>query len=479
MAAAASSSRSRVPRAGLSVGVAVTLLLSGCPLQTAPDRDALAVETLPNLKLPPAWVVPAETGPVLDNWIASVGGSPLEALVAEAIQHNADLRVAVTRIEQAAAGVRIAGGQMLPSVDLLARAGGDLGGDSTGISGWLLSASWELDLWGRVRYGKRAAEEQYASVEADVAAATQSVAALVAKAWFLASEARQQRALAASMVSSAADLLRVAEDRQRIGVGSELEVAQARASLQTLRDVERQLELAQSQATRSLETLLGRYPSAEIEAQAAFAALPASPAAGLPSELLERRPDVIAAQRRINAAFSRAGEADKARLPQLSLTAGASYIDSEVFVLQEKDYPVASLGANLFAPLFRGGALKAQYEARVADQKQAAAIWAQTGLKAFGEVENALATEAALRAREPLLAAATRDNDRALKLESERYRVGNRDLRSVLLQQMELYSSRSALLRVQAEQRVNRVNLHLALGGGFGSSPALLSATSP
>jgi NodT family efflux transporter outer membrane factor (OMF) lipoprotein len=477
--AAAPAGRAHLSLEWPKVGLAVSLLLSGCALQTAPDRASLAVETLPNLQMPPAWAAPSATGAVEDDWITAVGGAQLEALVAEAVKYNADLRVAVTRIDQAAAGVRIAGGRMLPSVDLLGRAGGDLGGDSTGISGWLLSASWEADLWGRVRYGRRAAEEQYASVEADVAAATQSVAALVAKAWFLASEARQQRILAASMVTSATDLLRVAEDRRRVGVGSELEVAQARASLQTLRDVERQLELAQSQATRSLEMLLGRYPSAEIEAQPAFAALPAAPAAGLPSELLERRPDVIAAQRRIDAAFSRAGEADKARLPQLSLTAGASYIDSEIFVLQEKDYPVASLGANLFAPLFRGGALKAQYEARLADQKQAAAIWAQTGLKAFGEVEGALATEATLRAREPLLEAATRDNDRALQLESERYRVGSRDLRSVLQQQMQLYSSRSALLRVQAEQRVNRVNLHLALGGGFGGSPALLSAANP
>src|SRR6185312_12501522 len=103
--------------------------------------------------------------------------------------------------------------------------------------------------------------------------------------------------------------------------------------------------------------------------------------------------------------------------------------------------------------------------------------WAQTGLKAFGEVEGALATEATLRDREPLLLDAIRRNDNALALERTRYRIGSNDMRSVLQQQMALYSSRSALLRVQAEQHVNRVNLYLALGGGFGDGPALASSS--
>lgn len=133
------------------------------------------------------------------------------------------------------------------------------------------------------------------------------------------------------------------------------------------------------------------------------------------------------------------------------------------------------VGATLFATLFDAGGLEAQADARRAEQKQAAAVWAQTGLKAFGEVEDALATEATLRDREPLLTAAVRQNDDALTLERTRYRVGSNDMRSVLQQQMALYSSRSALLRVQADQHVNRVNLYLALGGGFGEGPALMS----
>ena len=452
----------------------MALLLSACALKPAPDRDVLTREELPNMKLPAAWVEPSTAGAVQDNWVAALDDQHLSALVTEAITYNADLRIAATRVELAAAGVKAAGAQLYPSVNLLGRTGGKVGGDGSGIGGVLVPASWEIDLWGRVRYGRRAAEDQYASAEADVAAAAQSVAALVAKAWFVAIEARQQRDLAVEMVASARGTLGLAEDRKRIGPGSELEVNQADASLQSLLDTERQLDLALTQALRSLELLLGRYPAAEIEAPSVFAALPATPSVGVPSELLERRPDIVAAQRRVDAAFNLVGQADAARLPRLSLTAGLSSITSETFVLQNRDNPQLGVGATLFATIFDAGGLEAQADARRAEQKQAAAVWAQTGLKAFGEVEGALATEATLRDREPLLLAAVNRNDSALALERTRYRVGSNDMRSVLQQQMALYSSRSALLHVQADQHVNRVNLYLALGGGFGEEPALV-----
>ncbi|HSS08026.1 MAG TPA: TolC family protein [Rhodanobacteraceae bacterium] len=461
----------------LSAGIAMALLVSACALNTAPDRDTLIHEELPNMKLPAAWVEPSKAGAVEDNWVAALGDQQLSALVVEAITYNSDLRIAAARVEAAEAGVKAAGAQMYPSVTLLGRTGGKVGGDGSGIGGVIVPASWEIDLWGRVRYGRRAAEDQYASAEADAAAAAQSVAALVAKSWFLAIEARQQRDLAAEMVASSRGSLRLAEDRKRIGPGSELEVNQADASLQTLLDVEQQLGQALAQALRSLELLLGRYPAAEIQTPSAFAALPATPASGVPSELLERRPDVIAAQRRIDAAFNLAGQAEAARLPQISLTAGLSSITSETFVLQNRDNPQVGFGATLFATLFDFGRLEAQADARRADQKQAAAIWAQTGLKAFGEVEGALSAEATLLGREPLLVAAVRQNNDALSLETTRYRIGSNDMRSVLQQQQALYSSRSALLRVQAEQHVNRVNLYLALGGGFGDGPALASSS--
>lgn len=457
------------------VVAAFALSLASCALKDPPASSDLKEQALPNLKLPAQWTARGTDGAVEDEWIAALGDPQLPLLVAEAIANNPDMRVAAARLEQAAAGVKAAGGQALPAIELLARTSGKMGGDSSGLGGWVISASWELDLWGRVRYGKRAAEDQYASTEADAIAASQSLAAMVARAWFVATEARLQRQLALEMIAASERLSSIARDRERVGAGSDLDIALAQARLQALRDAERQLELAERQALRSLEVLLGRYPAAQIGAATSFSTMPPSVSTGVPSQLLERRPDVIAAQRRVNVAFNRVGEADAARLPRISLTAAASSISSDIFLLQDRNNPVVGVGANLFAPLFMGGQLEAQAEARRAEQKQAMAAWAQVGLRAFNEVESALASEATLRAREPLLAAQVAESQKALSLETDRYRVGSRDLRTVTTQQLEVYSARTSLLRVQTEQRIQRVNLYLALGGGFGP-PARLAA---
>jgi len=458
-------------RTPLRPALAAFAALSGCALAPPPSSESLHEQVLPTTPLPPNWTAghPA-AGDVADRWLATFADPQLEALVDEAMQHNGDLRVAAARVEQASALVRVAGGTLYPTVDLLARGGGEMSGDNSGLEGVLVNASWELDLWGRVRYTKRSAEEQYASTEADYVYARQSLAALVAKSWFLATESALQRQLTGEMVDAASKLLELADQRLKVGIGGELDVASARVNLQTYRDSLRQVELAYEQSLRALELLLGRYPAAAITAPAQFSALVPEVPAGLPSELLERRPDVIAAQRRIAAAFSRVQEAQAARLPRISLTGSVSDLTSELFVLQERDNPVWSIGGSLFAPLFTGGSLKAQVEVRTAEQKQALEQYVQTARQAFGDVENALSSEAALEAREAILTAAVADAERSVELAETRYRVGAGDLRSVEQQQLAYHSSRMSLLRVQSERRVQRVNLHLALGGDFAAS---------
>ena len=185
--------------------------------------------------------------------------------------------------------------------------------------------------------------------------------------------------------------------------------------------------------------------------------------------MLERRPDVVAAERRVAASFNLVEQAKVAQLPRIALTAGASSISSELFVLKSHDNPVFSLGGNLVAPLYQGGALRANVDVRTAEQALALADYARVAQRAFGEVESALASEAAARDREPILSRAAAENMRAVEMSGVRYRVGSGDLRGVLQQQLALYGAQSALLRVAGEQRVQRVNLYLALGGDFGA----------
>jgi multidrug efflux system outer membrane protein len=261
--------------------------------------------------------------------------------------------------------------------------------------------------------------------------------------------------------------VRMAEARSNIGVGNDEEVYVSRATAGTYRDALRQIEAARAEALRALELLIGRYPAAAINVAAQFPGQPPSIPAGLPSDLLERRPDIVAAERRIAAAFHRIQEAKAARLPVISLTTGVSAISSELFVLVDHDNPVWNIGANLLMPLFRGGALKTQVEIRTVEQQQALAAYASVGLRAFGEVENALTSEIVAREREQILNQTMADNQRAFDIVRTQFDVGKTDLRFVSQRQLALNATRSSIIRMQSEQRVQRVQLHLALGGGF------------
>ena len=195
----------------------------------------------------------------------------------------------------------------------------------------------------------------------------------------------------------------------------------------------------------------------------------------MPSELLERRPDVVAAERRVAAAFYRVEESKAARLPRISLSLSGTTVSSDLIVLQNHANPIWGLGLGLLAPIFTGGALESQVEIRTAEQKIAIAEYGRIGARAFGEVENALSSEFTLDARAGVLRTAVAENERALELANVRYRVGSGDLRAVQQQQLALYAARTTLLRVQSEQLVQRINLYLALGGGWSSESSAQS----
>ncbi len=460
------SSRTLLLRAAAGI---ICFAVQGCALKSPPDRNDLLKQSLGDAAPPAQWRGGTSMpGPVAGDWLKTLNEPRLDLLIGDTLTRNADLRIAAARVEQAEAVLKIAGASLLPAVDALARHSQKLtGGGDTSLTGVFLSASWELDLWGRIRYGQRAAAGQYDSTQADYAFARISLAALVARSWFVAAESSVQRRLAQDTLVAGERLAELTRERLRVGNANEQEAARADGNVQTYRISVRQLDLAREQALRALELLAGRYPAATLAAAETLPALPAPVPAGIPSELLERRPDIVAAERRVAAAFDRVEEAKAARLPRISLLAGMSWIFDSPFVLKNRDNPSASAGAGITAPLFTGGALEGEVEVRTAEQKRAVAEYAAIGLKAFHEVESALANEAALTDRYAALERLVADNERAVKLSEVQYRIGKIDLRGVLDEQMRLYSARVQLISVQAERLAQRVNLHLALGGSL------------
>ena len=459
--------------------LACTLLSAGCATKPPPTRAEIQQQSATTSGLTPAstWKAGGANGNISDNWLANFNDTQLDALVREAVTNNPDLRVAATRVEQASQYVELSKAALRPAVNLLGMGGYNLGDGSSALQGAFIGASWELDLWGRLRYGRNAAQETYASTQADFEFARQSLAATTARSWFTASETWLQLQIADEMVKSAQQLVSLAEMRQKVGVGREQDVTLARANLGNFQDNVAQIRLAHAQTLRALELLLGRYPAAELKARQDLDTFPGPAPVGMPLEMLERRPDLIAAERRVAAAFNRVGEAKTARLPRLSLNASVADISSEVLQLKtDYENPSSGVGARLVAPIYQGGALNTQVEIRTLEQKEAVAQYARMALRAIGDVENALAAGNTLVEREQLLQRIVADSQRTLDLEQTSYRIGKTDLRAVQQQQLNLFAARLSLLRVRSEQLSQRVNLHLALGGSFENASVLAPA---
>ncbi|HET7404144.1 MAG TPA: TolC family protein, partial [Usitatibacter sp.] len=262
-------------------------------------------------------------------------------------------------------------------------------------------------------------------------------------------------------------LVGLSRDRRRVGNADDFEVSTAEASVLGYRDLVLQADIARENALRAIEILAGRYPSAHIEPGRDLPLITTPIPAGLPSQLLERRADVRAAERRVAAAFYARQESQAARLPRISLTASVNTVSSELVFLKPRDNPVWSLGANLLAPIFTGGALQAQVDIRTAEQKAAIAEYGRIGSRAFSEVENALTASINLQSRAEVLTNAVTANEKALGFARVRYDVGSGDQRGVQNQLLALHAARTTLIHVQAERLIQRVNLYLALGGGF------------
>jgi multidrug efflux system outer membrane protein len=460
----------------LAIAACVAAITAGC-VADPPAPEEIRKQALGNLPLDHPWKagVPAE-GTVQDNWLASFGDSTLDALVREALVANPDLRVAGARMRQAGELLVQARAPLFPWVGVAGTGGvkesGGGADPSSALQGIVAAASWELDLWGRVRYGRNAAAEENVSAKADYEFARQSIAAGVARAWFTAIQMSEQARLTAQMVASSKQLASLAADRERVGAGSVVDTANARADAYLLEDSLAQVEYARDQALRALELLLGRYPGAEIATRTDFVAMPPAPPVGVPLAMLERRPDVIAAERRVAAAFNRIGQAKAAMLPQITLSLNFGAFESDILELKEDfENPSGGAGARLLAPIYSGGALRANVRVRNLQQEEALAAYAGTALRALSDVENALAASRSLAARSRALGAAYGEQQRALELTETSLRVGRADRRSLEQQRMAAANSRIAMLAVQAEELAQRVNLHLALGGSFETPP--------
>jgi len=425
-----------------------------------------------------------ELGPVSSgaDWWTYFNNEELDHIVTEALNGNPDIRAAVARVETARAEGIIAGAPLLPEANISLNRGQQrqnfigfpipgserniLSTSSTNY-GLRLNASWEPDLWGRIRSGEVAAVTNTRARIADRAAIRLSLTGQVARSWLASIEAQSQLRLAEVSLES----FRVSAERVRVrfesGIRPSLdlrlaltEVALAEATIdQRLEERERRV--------RELETLMGRYPAGDYPIGETIPDLPNTVPGGLPSELVHRRPDLVAAELQLVAADIRIAQAQADLRPRFSLTSGAGTLSGSLIDIIDNDLFIWNFVGNLVKPLFDNGRLKAAVVRNKSQAEEAIANYESLLLQAYREVESALVVEALLSRRFRAVEDAVLQSNASQRLAENRYKLGLTDIITVLSAQRSAYNSESQLLGVRRLRLENRINLHLALGGGF------------
>jgi NodT family efflux transporter outer membrane factor (OMF) lipoprotein len=338
--------------------------------------------------------------------------------------------------------------------------------------------TWEADLWGRLRSGERAALADFQSQAADLRGAQLSLAGQTVKAWFAVAEAEQQLQLAEATVDSFGTSTEQVRARFEQGLRPSLDVRLALSSLANAQALQAQRRQQLDAAVRQIEVLLGRYASGDLVGPSVLPDTPRAIPGGLPAELVSRRPDLVAAERRVAATGQRLQVARAELYPRISLTGATGTATGALADLVNGDFSVWSLVANLVQPLFQGGRLRAGIDRAEARAAEELALYANTALVAFSEVETALAAEQLLADREGFLETSAEQSRAAEDIADDRYRAGLGDYIAVLESQRLALQAEGDLISARRLRLENRVDLYLALGGGF-SQPRSVSGSQP
>ncbi|MBK35795.1 MAG: hypothetical protein CME26_09740 [Gemmatimonadetes bacterium] len=461
----------------------VTALLASCgttPIQRLPD----------GIDLPASVDSTRAAIPDRSPWWSDFTDPQLDSLIAESSRTNYDLKAAAGRLGTAAAQAKAAGAPLWPQISASTNGTrqqqvfvglpipgqtGPLQTTSTSY-GVSLDVTWELDLWGRLGAGRAAAVADRQAATATYNGAKLSLQAQTAKAWFALTESHLQLELARTTLKNYDASVDQIEDRYRRGVRTSLDLRLIRVERANARDRLQQAEQRHNIAARQVEVLLGRYPSGDHEAGKTLPTVEGHVPAELPAHIVSRRPDLVAAERRLAASVARVKEATRARYPRISLTGSTGRTSDDLSNLLEGDFTVWRLFGNLVTPLFQGGRIRAGIDASKAKNEEAMAVFASQVLNAFADVQNALEAEGFLAEREIAIDEASSEATSARRLAEDQYRSGLIDLITMLSAQRWAYTAESQLLSIKRQRLDARVNLHLALGGDFADRDDTLTA---
>ena len=449
----------------LAAAVALAFALAGCAM-VGPDYRR------PEGTLPPAHVEAARSGAieVPPDWWRLYGDATLDGLVRAGLERNADVAIATARVEQAEAALREANATLLfplVNADLGANRSRNGNGVTETTIGLGIATAFEVDLWGRLRRAERSVREELLATRYGRDTVSLTLAATIARTYFAVLSLDSQYQASQEILRAADESVGLARKRSDAGVASILDVYQA-GSLRTAASAQaKEIARQRAVAIHQLAALVGR-PDLQLPAgDVATLPLPATPPAGLPSDLLERRPDVRQAEAQLAAATERIGVARASQLPALTLTGSLGLESAELGDLFKSGARVWSIGAGLLGPILDGGRYAARTAQAEALARQAEAAYRKTVEGAFRDVSDALSNVRLAADAEADLAQRVKTAREALRLAQLRYDRGYSAYLEVLDAQRTLNESLLAFIRNRQAYLAYTVDLMNALGGGW------------
>ena len=451
-----------------SMAIALALSLTGCAIVSPRLKPDVPVAGTWNEAAPPNAALVSPT-----CWQSFASGE-LSSLVTQALSGNPDLAIATERVRQAEAQVRVAGASLFPVLTAGAdtssrRTGGAGAATVSNATGLTLTASYELDLWGKNRAGVRSAESSLAATRFDHDAARLTLISGVATSYFDVLSLRSRLGIARENLAIAERVLELVSARARNGAASALDVSRQEATVLSQRAALLPLEQAERQTLAALAVLLGRPPEG-FDVQAAGVVDLAVPAIdpGLPAELLVRRPDLASAEAQLAASNADVAAARAALLPSIKLTGAAGLASGALLSLVSGGTTSAiGIAASLLQPIFDGGRLRGQKAIAESRERELVETYRKAILSAFKDVEEALVAASRLGQQEQVQDQVRERASESLRLADIRYRQGVDDLLTVLDAQRTLFAAQDQLAQVRLSRLQAAVSLYKALGGGW------------